>query len=143
MLNLTQHPATPAQIEAGVVEPASAIKAKIVKLLNFEGILTPAEIAGRAAKLAAIAAESGAKTAMIGGALCLMGAGALYLMGALENALRERGVHHLYAFSIRESVEAVQPDGSVVKTTVLKHGGFASLNLIEHASLMDKANLPW
>ena len=68
ILNLTQHPGTPDQ---GVTEPEekSAVKA----LLDFSTLPSRGEIADRAAKLAAIAVEAGAESAMIGGAPYLMG----------------------------------------------------------------------
>jgi hypothetical protein len=113
-LNLTQHPATPDQIEAGVVEPAD--KKQVVDLLTFEAIPSPAEMRDRAARLAAIARESGATAAMVGGAP--------FFMAPLERALLEAGVEPVYAFSLRVTEEVTQPDGSVRKTNVFRHVGF-------------------
>ena len=53
--------------------------------------------------------------------------GAPYLMSALEAALKERGIQPLYAFSQRESVEKVNPDGSVTKTAIFKHAGYIEM----------------
>jgi hypothetical protein len=50
--------------------------------------------------------------------------GAPWMMAALESALLDAYITPLYAFSVRESVEIAQPDGSVVKTAVFKHVGF-------------------
>jgi len=114
ILNLTQHPATPDQIEAGVVEPAD--KKQVVDLLTFDTIPSPAEMRDRAERIAALAKEAGAASAMIGGAP--------FFMSALERALLEAGVEPVYAFSVRRTEEAPQPDGSVRKTNVFRHVGF-------------------
>jgi hypothetical protein len=50
--------------------------------------------------------------------------GAPFLMAGLEKALRCTGLRAIYAFSRRESVEAVQEDGSVRKVAVFRHLGF-------------------
>lgn len=114
ILNLTQHNATPEQREQSVVEPED--KQRVKQLLTFDNLPTADEIAGRAEALAAIAAESGAEAAMIGGAP--------YLMADLETALKVQGVRPVYAFSKREVVETTQPDGTVLKKTVFRHLGF-------------------
>ena len=113
ILNLTQHSATAEQVAAGVITYApGAVKV----LLDFATLPTVADIWQRARQLAQLAKASGASHAMIGGAP--------FLMKELEFQLKSVGVIPLYAFSVRESVEAVQPDGSVVKTAVFKHVGF-------------------
>ena len=114
ILNLTQHSATAEQVAAGVIAPAnhSAVKA----LLDFQTLPTVADVWQRARQLAQLTKASGASHAMIGGAP--------FLMKELEFQLLAVGVNPLYAFSVRESVESVQPDGSVVKTAVFKHVGF-------------------
>jgi hypothetical protein len=116
ILNLTQHVATPDQVAAGVIEPAN--KEQVVNLLTFDTLPSPLETWNRAKALAQIAKESGASAAMIGGAP--------YFMSALEAALTDYriGVDPLYSFSIRESQEVVQPDGTVRKVSVFKHAGF-------------------
>jgi hypothetical protein len=113
ILNLTQHQATPEQIEAGVSQSQSQ---EIRRLLTFERLPTRREIAERAEALAEIAEASGEPAAMIGGAP--------YLMSELEAALCERGITPLYAFSRRESVEEITDSGETVKRTVFKHLGF-------------------
>ena len=50
--------------------------------------------------------------------------GAPFLMAPLESKLIEFGLDPVYAFSRRESVETVQDDGSVRKTTVFNHIDF-------------------
>ena len=42
----------------------------------------------------------------------------------LEAALRQQGFTPLYAFSVRESADQTQPDGSVRKVAVFRHVGF-------------------
>ena len=113
IINLTQHSATAEQIAAGVVTYApGAVKA----LLDFQTLPSVADVWQRARQLAQLAKASGTSHAMIGGAP--------FLMKELEFQLKSVGVIPLYAFSVRESVEAVQPDGSVVKTAVFRHVGF-------------------
>jgi hypothetical protein len=142
ILNLTQHTATPEQIAAGVTfgELSPEQIMEIRSLLSFETLPTPREIAQRAQQIAEIAsnaiwreksalpyAEEWAGEplhteveffdfAMIGGAP--------YLMAPLEVALRARDITPLYAFSVRESVDQVQQDGSVRKVAVFRHAGF-------------------
>jgi hypothetical protein len=117
ILNLTQHPATPEQITDGVVEPEAAEKKLICKLLTFEAIPSQEEMRARAFALAKMA--EGFEAAMIGGAP--------FFMPALERALIRRDIEPLFAFSVRESVEEVQEDGSVVKRNVFRHLGFVGL----------------
>jgi hypothetical protein len=134
ILNLTQHTPTPEQIAAGVVsgEISDALQTEVRALLTFDALPTPVEVRRRAERLADIAAsaftivdyggDSGLvanesfKFAMIGGAP--------YLMAPLEVALRARDITPLYAFSVRESVDQVQQDGSVRKVAVFRHAGF-------------------
>lgn len=116
ILNLTQHTATSEQIAAGVFEPASAEKKEICELLTFEHLPDWECLRDRAIALAQIAEERGADAAMIGGAP--------FFMAPLERALFPRGIKPLYAFTLRESVDEVLPDGTVRKTAVFRHRGF-------------------
>lgn len=118
IINLTQHTANAEQIEAGVFEPQD--KGAVQALLTFENPESLEFFAreDRAEKLAAIAVASGAKCAMIGGAP--------FFMAELERALINAGISPVYAFSRRESVDAVQPDGSVRKVAVFRHLGFVT-----------------
>lgn len=115
IINLTQHTATAEQVAAGVVEPDN--KEGLREWLTFTELPTAEEIRYRADSIADFCGSC--KTAMIGGAP--------YLMGALEAALRKIGVKPVYAFSIRESVEKVMPDGTVQKTAVFRHAGFVEV----------------
>ena len=126
ILNLTQHAASPEQLAAGVVDLPEAERAFVSKLLTFDKLPTRAEIAERAAWLAQVAggdskscpsvAPEQFNAAMVGGAP--------WLMSALEDALNWAHIEAVYAFSVRESVEQAQPDGSVRKTAVFRHVGF-------------------
>ena len=121
ILNLTQHPATPDQTAAGVVNPAE--HAAICAALTFSDIPSSQTLTDRAMTLAWFAKQSGCKSAMI--------AGAPYFMAPLERALWSVGVRPLYAFSVRETEEQQQPDGSVRKVTVFRHAGFVGLEFAE------------
>ena len=116
IINLTQHAATPEQIAAGVFDFVPEIKAQIQALLTFDTIPDAREIKTRAEKLTALVESWGFTKAMIGGAP--------FLMGALESELKNRGIQPMYAFSVRDSVEKQNPDGSVTKQNVFKHSGF-------------------
>lgn len=117
VLNMTQHQATPDQMEAGVVNPDPVIiHDKIKKLLTFDEIPDVTEMERRAALLADIAVSTNHDVAMIGGAP--------WFMRVLEDALRSRGVIPVYGFSRRVVTETTLPDGSVQKTTCFKHAGF-------------------
>jgi len=116
ILNLTQHPATPEQIAAGVVDLQGEALELLHSLLDFEELPERPEIQERANKLAGLAVGVGARHAMIGGAP--------FLMKALEWALQRANITPLYAFSRRESIEERTPDGGVRKTSVFRHLGF-------------------
>ena len=53
--------------------------------------------------------------------------GAPWLMSSIENALRDHRITPIYAFSVRESAEQVQPDGSVRKVNIFRHAGFVAV----------------
>lgn len=122
ILNLTQHPGTP---EQGVTDLTGEELASLKMALNFDILPDAQEIADRAEYIAELACMNGLggedddpipSAAMIGGAP--------YLMATLERALRNVGIEPLYAFSVRESTEQVQPDGTVRKVNIFRHAGF-------------------
>ena len=121
MLNFTQHPATPAQLKAGVEEPRPLIKEEIRSLLTFEEMPTPDEVQERAEALATLAASMEADGVLVGGFPALM--------GPLQRSLMLRGIAVFYAFSRRETVEEIQDDGSVRKQSIFKHLGFIPAEL--------------
>lgn len=112
IINLTMHPASASQKEAGVQEPQD--KGAVKALLLFRGIPSREEIGRRAQGLAALA--SGSEGAMIGGAP--------YLMGPLAAALKKMGIMPLFSFTERKSAEVTQPDGTTRKVSVFEHLGF-------------------
>jgi len=117
ILNLTQHETTPAQGEAGVVEPRD--KAAVKAALSFDDLPPAGEVMARAIRLTRIALEEKASAAMIGGAP--------FLMFPLHTALVAAGNTPLYAFSLRESVESMNEKGEVVKTSLFVHKGLVDL----------------
>ena len=118
MINLTQWPASAQQISEGVVEPSSEDKAEIKGLLNFPSMPTRDEIDDRASRIAEIAERYGEDSAMIGGAP--------FLITPLENALSERGVVPMHAYTERISTEVTKPDGTVEKVSTMDLKGFVS-----------------
>lgn len=118
ILNLTQHAATPEQVEAGVVEPDE--KARVQALLTFSAIPSLDEIYERAEAIADVASRHGATQVMIGGAP--------YLMAPLEWWLIRRNILPLYSFTERVSAEEVQPDGTTRKVSTFRHVGFVRVD---------------
>ena len=114
IINLTQHNTSAEQSADGVVEPAD--KSAVQTALTFEELPSLDTIKERAKTLAAIAKDSGCKTAMIGGAP--------FFMSALETALKKVGVTPVYAFSVRSASEEPDGNGGIRKTSVFKHIGF-------------------
>lgn len=132
ILNLTQHNPTSEQIDAGVTCGESFSVIELHALLTFDALPTPIEVRQRAQRIAQCAAKAftivdyGGDSGLVVDErfrFALIG-GAPFLMAPLEEALRRVGITPLYAFSTRESVEQVQPDGSVRKTAVFRHVGF-------------------
>lgn len=123
ILNLTQHKATEEQVEAGVFDIESPSLRKIlVDYLTFTTIPTQNELNFCARGIVSLAKRLGAESGdrvMIGGAP--------FFMSTLEKHLKEEGIIPVYAFSVRQSVEAHNPDGSVTKTNVFKHIGFVEM----------------
>jgi hypothetical protein len=114
--NLTQHNASPEQVEAGVVELDLSSSTNIRSKMTFNNLPTAEELTNVANDIAATVSALGHTSAMIGGAP--------FFMSYLENALTAQNIQFMYAFSVRQSVETTNPDGSVTKTAVFKHLGF-------------------
>lgn len=117
ILNLTQHSATLEQINSGVIEPED--KMKVINLLSFNSLPSKDTLIFKAHLLASYARKCGAKKAMLGGAP--------FFMPFLERALISMEIEPIYAFSVRDSKEEVQPDGSVKKVNFFRHAGFVSV----------------
>jgi len=141
VLNLTQHPAAPEQVEAGVVDLVGEAREQLIEALTLEAFPSPLTVWERALEIAAIAAtqrqpDDGSgrvAVAMIGGAPCLM--------APLERALKEHRIEVCYAFSLRESAEEIQPDGSVKKVSVFRHLGFVPGGIGEEAAILRQLDL--
>lgn len=126
ILNLTQHAATTEQIKAGVVDLTGDELASLKEALTFSELPTEQDIRERAEHIASLAIFNGLgpddgddpyfERAMIGGAL--------WLMAPLAAELRAHGIEPVFAFSVRETEEQTQPDGSVRKIAVFRHAGF-------------------
>lgn len=131
VLNLTQHVATQPQIDEGVIEPRTEVKEFIKELLSFDDIPSQKELEDRSHDLSLLAAmydlyecddtdlELYPDAVMLGGAP--------FFMGVLERWCMSQGLVVLYAFSQRESVDEVMPDGSVVKKAIFTHKGFVQV----------------
>ena len=114
--NLTQHKASPAQRNAGVIDLEGDDLTDLKMALTFECIPRVREIETNAKWIVNIAKGAGAEPgdqAMIGGAP--------YLMSSLERALRLKDIEPVYAFSVRD----VQENSETGEKTVrFKHLGF-------------------
>lgn len=129
IINLTQHLASTEQAEAGVRDLPEPVRSQLQRLLTFEELPDQGDLLARAGQVGNLlegflieigedfsGPQEGWPRALIGGAP--------FFMGSLQRELEERGVACLFAFSRRESVEQVQPDGSVRKTAIFRHVGF-------------------
>ena len=126
IINLTQHAATAEQVAVGVVDLPAEQREALIDALTFESIPDAEEIRDRAHDIAELACFNGLggddgddpfpSHAMIGGAL--------WLMAPLAKELRLRSIEPVFAFSVRETEEKVQPDGSVKKVAIFRHAGF-------------------
>ena len=129
ILNLTQHPATPAQRKAGVIDMPDWLRTRLQKLLTFDTLPTASDVEQRAIRIAEMICDADAELHPDTDILeiqSVMIAGAPYLMPPLHKHCSQY-CKVLYAFSERKSVEQTQPDGSVVKRTVFEHKGFVEL----------------
>ena len=133
VLNLTQHQMTPEQYEYNGVklkelyfeikEEQEDHEKELKALLNFHELPTRDTINLRVMQITEFALNYFMGADVQNNRYALIG-GAPYLTAPLAEALKRVGITPLYAFSKRESVETVQPDGSVIKTSVFKHAGY-------------------
>ena len=128
ILNLTQHQATPEQCVAGVIDLSAQQRIIVGRWLTFDEVPSASTITTRAKLLAQAAADDSIIIGKVGQFDAAMIGGAPYLMPPLEAALRGAHILPLYAFSTRESVETVAPDGSVTKTNIFRHTGFVGVD---------------
>ena len=123
ILNLTQHPASPEQLEAGVVDLEGVDLEELKELLTFSELPGAGEPEARARAIAEIARRQAGDVGEDEEVFAMIG-GAMWLMAPLEKELANAGFQPVYAFSVRESVEETLSDGSVRKTAVFRHKGF-------------------
>jgi hypothetical protein len=116
IINLTQHAASPEQLEAGVLDLTGDALVYLRKELTFSYLPDAEAIDLVACYIARLAEDAEADAAMIGGAP--------FLMAPLETYLREKGIKPVYAFSKRETFEEIQKDGSTRKVNIFRHLGF-------------------
>lgn len=141
ILNLTQHTATVEQLTAGVCDLPVDLRPVVGKLLTFEDIPSKEDICKRAHTLAMISRAwfAGMDPMSVflddfvgfpplgeGGDYRVMVGGALWLMRPLSEELIALGLTPVFAFSVRESVDTMQADGSVRKSQIFRHRGFVS-----------------
>ena len=122
LLNLTQHKATPEQLEAGVVDLPPDLQVKLKELLDFKELPGQQEIYLRAETIRTMYEEFGKDSGetLIG----TMIGGAPFFMKALHETLEDHGIPVKYSFSARVSEEKTLENGTVEKVSVFKHLGF-------------------
>jgi len=119
ILNLTQHPATDAQIDAGVVNVTEADLVTLRNALTFDEPPTRLELIRRRRIIMKIASKYNCLRVMLGGAP--------YLCTELDLCFSLDGYAVLYSFSKRVSIEFTDSDtGEVTKTNVFKHIGWVT-----------------
>lgn len=130
ILNLTQHPATPEQLAAGVRDLNQERQA-LQELLTFDTLPTLADLEDRADAISLLARRefdrAPFEAVMIGGDPFFMIPLEAALTGDPALPTSDPQTYHpevLYAFSRRESIEQPQPDGSVKKVNIFRHAGF-------------------
>lgn len=125
IINLTQHQETAEQIDQGVFTPSlpcgTDFRAQVSRLLTFPNLPTSGDLADACNGLQAICRTVRSEYPT---ATKVMIGGAPWLMPLLEISLRNAGFRVLYAFSVRQSVDQVQEDGSIRKVAVFRHTGF-------------------
>lgn len=121
-INLTQHKLTEDQIKdlvsAGFDEDSIQVYPDpfVKQTLTFEKLPAMPDIRKAAVILAQYAKAQAATNVMIGGAP--------YLMRSLEEELAYNGITHHYAYTERKTVEKVNEDGTVEKTSVFVFAGW-------------------
>lgn len=133
IINLTQHKMTGDQYQyngtklkeliSEIPEEQEDHEKELKALLNFHELPTKDSINLRVMQITTYALDYFMRADVENNRYALIG-GAPYLTAPLAEMLKKVGIIPLYAFSKRESVETVQPDGSVVKTSVFKHAGY-------------------
>lgn len=118
IVNLTQHKATPEQIEYGVRDLPVDLYEELVVALTFDNLPKRGDLRGRALKIASLAITA------LGDAECAMIGGPQYLMPYLERSLQAKGITPLYEFTKSLRKVKARSDGTVEKTIIFQHQGF-------------------
>lgn len=129
IINLTQHAATPEQIIAGVEDFPAEVRTKLSALLTFNAPPTPHDMRQRAYEIVDLTMENAPYLLRFqkrAWPTAVMLGGAPYFMPTLAKVLYKSGFAPRYSFSARESADAPQEDGSVVKTTIFRHVGWVA-----------------
>lgn len=126
ILNLTQHLATPDQLAAGVVDISERHREWLLAEITFEDPPSAQEMLSRARQIVCLVQHYVKKDGGVWRHPAVMIGGAPYFMPMLQRVLKEEGCKVLYAFTRRESVDTIAPDGSIHKTSVFRHAGFVS-----------------
>ena len=125
ILNLTQHSPTEDQIAAGVADPDDTVarnRALNVAASDLVGPNVQDIIHNRIADLVEIVLQHGLDHPVWDGRVMI--GGLPVLTASLAVTLAKIGCSPVYAVTDRVSVESVQADGSVRKTSEFKHVGF-------------------
>ena len=122
IFNFTQHAATTAQIEAGVIDLVGDDLHELLDILTFTSIPTSAEVQAKAKRLFKLAGKYDPSLEGHG----FMIGGAPYLMAQIPQVDKVGCFNWLFAYSERVSVEQ-EVNGEVVKTSVFNHAGFVPL----------------
>lgn len=121
ILNLTQHNATEAQIQSGVIDMPADFQTALKGLLTFPTIYTRKDLEYRSLQIHELIRDfvgtyidKSVDGVMIGGMPSFM--------PVLETALISKGIRVGYACTERQSVDKVV-DGKVIKTAIFVHAG--------------------
>jgi hypothetical protein len=123
IINLTQHTATPDQIQTGVIDLPEAHRSKMLNLITFDDLPTKEDMTHRAKFLSELVSNFCFENE-INDSVSVMIGGAPYFMTHLEKEFKMNKHEVLYAFSKRVSEEQIQEDGTVKKISFFKHVGF-------------------
>lgn len=126
IINMTQHAGSEEQKKEGLVDLPEDARKELSELLTFSSLPTREEIKKRAEAIISLALKLRNENKVPQFEKVMIG-GAPYLMASLEKEIKNWGYIPVYAFSLRESVEKVEADGSITKTAVFRHKGFVEV----------------
>jgi len=120
IINMTQHRATPGQIEDGVIDLTEADYKEVCSLLTLEEVPDDFDLMSISMQLVGIAAKYCDKYCTTH----VMVGGQPDLISYFNYELFRRDIQPRSAFSKRTSVEVHNADGSVSKTQIFRHEGW-------------------